>query len=298
MSVPSYIGRYWLCPECQRHVPVRKDACMCGLDRTTVLVPVREALVHVPQSQPQESSAFATLWPFAVIAVFFGWIAYDGLRREPTSALEGASPRVAASGVATPILGSVEAVEAPDDATDTTSIPRTVEVVAATDDWTDTFSEQPSSLPPATPQPQIVRVQVPQPEIAPASRVWTEDEYERRSREEEAARRQQETEWRTRATRLIVLLRTTLAGYRQQVCSEARGGIAVSTVRDNTGAYMSARAEAQALEESARLAGVPPGWVRIPWGEFPEPEDIASGGYHPAAVADRWNCGNVTWWGH
>jgi hypothetical protein len=63
------------------------------------------------------------------------------------------------------------------------------------------------------------------------------------------------------------------------------------------GAYMSARAEAQALEESARVAGALPGWVRIPWEEFPEPED-ASSGYHPAAVADKWNCGNVTSWGH
>jgi hypothetical protein len=298
MSVPSYIGRFWLCPECQRHVPVRKDACMCGLNRTTALDPVGEALVPVPRSQPREGSAFATLWPFAVIAALLGGIAYDGLRREPTSALEGASPRVAASGVATPIPGSVEVAKAPDDATDTTSIPRTAEVVAATDDGTDTFSEQHSSLPPATPQPQTARVQVPQREVAPASRVWTEDSYERRSREEEAARPQQETEWRTRASRLIGLLRTALVGYRQQVCSEARGGIAVSTTRDNTGAYRSAREEAQALEESARLAGVPPGWVRIPWGEFPEPEDIASDGYHPAAVADRWNCGNVTGWGH
>jgi hypothetical protein len=296
MSVPSYIGRFWLCPECQRHVPVRKDACMCGFDRTTVSVPVREAVVHVPQSQPQERSAFATLWPFAVIAVLLGRIAYDDLRTKPADALEGASARLAASGVPTP-PGSVEAVEAPGDGTDTTPIPGSLEVVAATHGRTDTFSEQHSGLPWATPQPQILRVEVPKQEIAPASRAWTQDEYERQSLEEETARRQQESEWRTRASRLIVVLRSTLAGYRQQVCSEARGGIPVWRTPDNTGAYMSARAEAEGLEESARLAGVPPGWVRIPWGEFREPEDIANV-YNPAAVADRWNCGNVTWWGH
>jgi len=278
MSVPSYIGRFWLCPECQRHVPVRKDACICGFDRTTVPVQFREVPMHAPQSQPQERSAFATLWPLAVIAVLLGRVAYYEVRTKPAAALEGASARVEASGVATPIPGNVE-------------------VVATTDGRTDTFSEQRSSLPPATPQPRILRVEVPKLEVAPASQVWTEDEYERQSREEETARRQQESEWRTRASRLIVELRTTVAGYRQQVCSEARAGIALSATRDNTGAYMSARAEAQALEESARLAGVPPGWVRIPWGEFSEPEDIASG-YHPAAVADRWNCGNVTGWGH
>lgn len=278
MSVPSNTGRFWLCPECQRHVPVRKDACMCGFDRTTVSVPVREAVVHVPQSQPRERSAFATLWPIAVIAVLLGRVAYDELRTKPADELQGASARVAASGVATPIPGSVE-------------------VVAATDGKTDTFSEQHSSLPPAIPQPQILRVEVPKMEVAPVSRVWTEDEYERQSREEETARRQQEREWRTRASSVTVVLRTTRAGYRTQVCSEARAGIAVSATRDNTGAYMSARAEAEALEESARLAGVPPGWVRIPWEEFPEPDD-ASSGYHPAAVADKWNCGNVTSWGH
>ena len=294
MSVSSYTGRFWLCPECQRHVPVRKDACMCGFDRTTASVPVREAVVHVPQSQPQARSAFATLWPFAVIAVLLGRIANGELGTKPADALEGASAQVAASGIATPIPGSVEAVEAPDDGTDTTPIPGGVEVVAATDGRTDTFSEQHFSLPPATPQPQIFRVEVPKQEIAQASGVWTEDEYERQSREEETARRQQESEWRTRASRVILVLRTTLAAYRQQVCSEARGGIAMSTTRDNTGAYMSARVEAQALEDSVRLAGVPPGWVRIPWGEFPEPEDITSSEYHPTAVADRWNCGNVT----
>jgi hypothetical protein len=270
---------------------------MCGFDRTIVSVPVREALVHVPQSRPQERSAFATLWPLAVIAALLGRIGYDELRTKPAAAPEGASARVAASGVASPIPGSVEAVEARADGTDTTPLPGTVEVVAATDGRKDFFSEQHSSLPPAAPQPLLLRVEVPKLEIAPASLVRTEDDYAGQSREQETALRQQESEWRTRASRLIVVLRTTLAGYRQQVCSEARGAIALSTTRDNTGEYMSARAEAQALEESARLAGVPAGWVRIPWEEFPEPEDVSSG-YHPAAVADRWNCGNVTGWGH
>jgi hypothetical protein len=279
ISVPFNTVRFWLCPECKRHVPVRKDACICGFDRTTVPVQIHEVPMHAPQSQPQERSAFATLWPFAVIAVLVGWIAHDRLQREPADALENASAAVAVSPVATPIPVSVDVVEARHDGTD----PR---------------SPQDSSLHPATPQPQIPRIEVPRQEIAPAARASGEDEYERQRREQEAARRQQETEWRTRASMAIGLLRTTYAGYRSQVCSEARGGIAVSTTRDNQGAYVSARAEAQALEESARVAGVPPDWVRVPWSEFPKPEDTASGGYNPAAVAERWNCGNVTGWGH
>jgi hypothetical protein len=278
MSVSFNTVRFWLCPECKRHVPARKDACICGFDRTTAAVQIPEAPIHAPQSRLQERSAFATLWPFAVIAVLVGWIAHDRLQSEPADALENASPPVAVSPVAT-------------------TNPVSVEVVEARHDGTDTRSPQHSS-PPATPQPPVLRIEVPRQESAPASRVSGEDEDERRRREEEAARREQELEWRTRASRLIGLLRTALAGYRSQVCSEARGGIAVSTTRDNQGAYVSARAEAQALEESARVAGVPPDWVRISWSEFPEPEDTASGGYNPAAVAARWNCGNVTGWGH
>lgn len=124
MSVPSYIGRFWPCPECKRHTPVCRNACICGFDRTTAQVQIREVTVPAP-----------------------------------------------------------------------------------------------------------------------------------------------------------------------------RGGIAVATTRDSTGAYVSARAEAQAFEESPGVAGIRPGWVRTTWGGFPEPENTASG-YNPGAVAARWDCGNVTGWGH
>ena len=277
MSVQFSNGRFWLCPQCRRHVPVRKHGCVCGFDRTTAQVEVREVAMHAPQSEPQGRSSLATLLLLAVIAAL-GWIAHDRLPGQPADAPESASPPVAVSPVAIPQPVSVEVVKAPDDGTHA-------------------FGAQRSSLPPAAPQAPIQRIEAPQQEIAPASRVSAEDEDERRASEERAARRRQETEWRTRAASSIERLRTAHAGYRSQVCSEARGGIAVSTTRDNAGAYVSARSAAQALEESARLAGVPPGWVHIPWGEFQEPEDPASG-YHPAAVAERWGCGNVTGWGH
>ena len=35
-------GRFWLCPVCQKHVPGRADKCQCGFDRTTVKVAMRE----------------------------------------------------------------------------------------------------------------------------------------------------------------------------------------------------------------------------------------------------------------
>jgi hypothetical protein len=274
MNVSSPVGRFWRCPCCRRHVPVRKDACICGFDSTTA-----EVLVATHgQWQPRGRSAFTTLWLFAAIAVLVGWISHDRLPVQPADSPENSSPPVAVSPVAT-------------------SKPVSVEVVEGSDDDMHAFSAKRSGLAPATPQATILRNEAPRKEIASLSRASGGDEDERRAREEEAARRQQETEWRTRAARLTERLRSAHAAYRSQVCSEARGGIAVSTTRDNAGAYVSARTEAQALEESARLAGVPPGWVRISWSEFPEPEDPASG-HHPAAVAERWGCGNVTGWGH
>jgi hypothetical protein len=275
--IPSPVGRFWLCPECRRHVPVRNDVCVCRFDRTTAQVPVLEVGVHPPQSPPPARSALAKLWPVAVIAIFVGWTAHDRLPRRAAEVPEDASPAVGVGPAATPGHGGIGVVQAPDDATQA-------------------IDAQRPSLPPSADPATIVRDEAPRQATASVSRGGG-DQYEPRARDEEAARRQQETEWRARASRLIGLLRTAHAGYRLQVCSEARGGIAVSTTRDHTGPYISARAEAQALEEGARLAGVSPGWVRIPWGEFPEPEDPANG-YHPAAVAERWGCGNVTGWGH
>jgi hypothetical protein len=277
VSVQHSNGRFWLCPGCRRHVPVRKDACVCGFDRTTAQA--HEVAARPPRPKPQRS-AFATLWLFAAAAVLVGWIAHGRVQGRPAADAPGnASPAVAVSPVAAPNPGSGEVLE-------------------ATVDGTPAVAPQRPGLPAATPQAPILSTEVARQATAAAPHAAVEVDDERRARDEEAGRRQQEIEWRTRTTALIARLRAAHAGYRSQVCAEARGGIAVSTTRDNTGAYVSARAEAQALQESARLAGVPAGWVRISWSEFPEPEDAASGGYNPAAVAQRWSCGNVTGWGH
>jgi hypothetical protein len=230
----------------------------------------------VPERQRQERSPFAAVWLFALVALVLGWLAYS-LQSEPAGAHEEASPAVAASEIAAPISATVQAAEPPEDSTRAAAAAHTV-------------SAPEPGLPRPTPQPQTVRTEAPP--LAPAVRVSGGDDYEQLMREEYAALHERETAWRTRASRSIDLLRTAVAGYRTQVCAEARGGIAVSTTRDRTGPYISARAEAQALEESARLAGAPAGWVRIPWAEFPEPEDAASQ-YDPSTVAKRWSCGDV-----
>ena len=286
MSVLSPIGRFWLCRGCSRHVPVRNDACICGFHRNTAEVQVVEVATYA-HSQPRPRSAFITRSLVAAAAVLVGWIAHDRLPGQSAASPKNASPPVAVSPVAvSPVSVSPVAI----------SRPVSVEVVGGSDnEMHAALSAKRSSLAPATPQAPTFRNEAPRPEIAPAPRASGGDEDERRTREEEAAWRQQETEWRTRAASLTERLRSAHAGYRSQVCSETRGGIAVSTTQDNAGAYVSARTEAQALEESARLAGVPPGWARISWGDFPEPEDTDSG-HHPAAVAERWGCGHVAGW--
>jgi len=275
VRAPASNGRFWLCPQCRRHVPFRKNACACGFDRTTSQVEVHEVAVHAPESQPRQRSAFATLSVVALSAVLVGWIARDRLPERPAKARASNRPSAAASPVAAPEPVSVEVAKPSDAETPASRSPH-------------------SSLPAAVAQAPVARVETAQ-QVEASPRVEPRDE--RPGGEADVTRSQREAEWRTRAAELIAQLRSAHAAYRAQLCAEARGGIAVSTTVDNARAYVSARTQAQALEESARLAGVPPGWARIPWSEFPPPEDPASG-YHPAAVAERWGCGNVTGWGH
>jgi hypothetical protein len=159
------------------------------------------------------------------------------------------------------------------------------------------LQRQQDVAPASSATPQVIRVEVPQqPAIQSAPQQVPSQQAVQQ--QEEAQQRQAEMQWKQQVATATSRLRGALASYKAQVCQEARGQLAVSNTTNTSGQYIAARAEVQGLEESARLAGVPPGWYRINWTEFPEPESGYSGHYDPAGVASRWGCGDVTSWGH
>lgn len=278
MPTSNESGRFWVCPECRRHVPARKDACLCGFDRTTVPVRMREVSAsHAPAVREQRSFV-GVAWPFIVIAGLIGYIAYGRLT-SGASAPPPSPPVVAA--YATPIPLSDEVRAALDEASAGPEVLRPAEI----------DSSAPSQG--AAPAPQVIRIEVPQQQPLQFQQPQAGADA---SQQQEMAARQEEIHWRTQFSTLSARVHGAKAAYKNQVCQEARGGIPVSGIRDTRGEYLAARTELEALEGAARVAGIPPGWFRVNWGEFPSPED-PSGRYNPAGLARKWDCGNVTSWG-
>ena len=80
MTGPSETGRFWLCPECRKHVPNRVNKCVCGFDRKSVPVDMREIDVR-RQHEPVPQEGSSPKWMLgAVIASFVAVVLWVGLR--------------------------------------------------------------------------------------------------------------------------------------------------------------------------------------------------------------------------
>lgn len=68
------MARFWLCPKCGRHVPVRTSCCWCGFDRGRSNRPVCEVTVGVPEV---DRSSQDRLWSIVgiLLAVITTWLA-------------------------------------------------------------------------------------------------------------------------------------------------------------------------------------------------------------------------------
>lgn len=275
MSSPSETGRFWICPECRRHVPARKDACLCGFDRTSVPVRMREVSTTPTPQRREGRSVLSTAWPFVVIAGLVAYIAYGRLSGG-TPAPTPSRPAVAEE--PTPIPLSDEVVAALDEASAATSAPQP--------------AAPPSSdaNPPPAPAPPVIRIEVPPPQATQQQQPQVDAQD--LNRQEELMLRQEELRWKTQFSTLIARAHAAKAAYRNQICQEARGGIPLSTTRDRRSEYLAALAELEALENAARAAGVPAGWYRVSWSDFPPPEDHGRT-YDAAGLARRWDCGTV-----
>jgi type IV secretory pathway VirB10-like protein len=229
---------------------------------------------------------FVGLWPLGVIVLLLGFIACQGYDRDRSDGTSSAQPML-------------DTLPSP--------TPQSPLPISVTGEFKDALGAA-AQTPPATPQPtpnpattdtNQTQTSVEQPRPQPMQQSRTQraslpetlrQQQEQQLRhQEELAERERELYWKTEAQKVRAQLHAVAARYKSQVCQEIMGGIPVSTARDNSGDYVAARAAAQAFEESARREGVPPGWARTNFTDYPERVDPSTG-YHPRDVARNWGC--------
>lgn len=84
----SSTGRFWLCLQCRRHVPMRLDRCQCGLSRRELPAEVREVSPSretTADQTPTQKRAWTAigLGCVAVGVVIVGWLTTSNPERKP-----------------------------------------------------------------------------------------------------------------------------------------------------------------------------------------------------------------------
>ena len=274
MTGPAQTGRFWLCPECSRHVPARSNACTCGFDKTTL--PVRMRGVDIPgrPSPPtRERSFLRTVLPLAVIAVLVAFIGYDKLGWG-TAPSEEASEETPPTATPAPIQ----------------AVP--MSTVTINDEWA-SRTAPPSAVqqapaiyqPPAT-QDRVIRVEVPE-QARPAEQI-------RPALERAAPIDPMKTEgyWKQRLYQSRERIRSAYEHCRHQAGLGGIGDFGRTSWAQARAVLIAAIESQEQLEEDARRAGALPGWVRFDWRVYPKigvsegNEAIFPGDAHPCSVPD------------
>jgi hypothetical protein len=96
--------------------------------------------------------------------------------------------------------------------------------------------------------------------------------------------------WRNQTLRVEAMLIQAFEAYRAALCREKTAGIPMAAggrgYVEMRADYLSARAQAEAFQESARLASAYPTWVGINWSKFPEPLPVEV----QNVDVGRWGC--------
>jgi hypothetical protein len=232
MSNPAATGRFWICPQCHKHVPMRIDACACGFDRTTVPVKMREAQVgHREAEVPSSGGGFKS---FALGALCMGLLAVGFLawNRQPAPDSQPARRFV---------------WEQPPQVVQ--NQPPQVVIVQPS---------QPPTLAEATaggggqPPQQVIRIEVPQSGDAHHSLPTPPAN----TAELDAQRQAAETQWLMQRGQVEARLKSAFVAFQQALCREMSGGVPLTqgakNFDDYRNDYVSAKFQAAAFVESAR----------------------------------------------
>jgi len=250
----SDTGRFWVCPECRKHVPSRQDACRCGFDRTKVPIQIRDVPAREEPRAAAERSFFGGAWSLLVIGALVGWIAYDRLGRpqpphapsKPPLEVPTPAPEAAAAQPAQPPpfivieRREVPAAPVPD--------PRPV-----------SQSQTP---------PEFVRVEVRPPAAAAPVDNAPQDPMK------------SEPYWKRRMFESRERVRNAYDQCMNQFALGGVGDVGATNYAGVRGSLVSALVAQGQLEEDARKEGVPPGWVRFDYSGYPKVWLDAAPGVH------------------
>jgi hypothetical protein len=248
--MPQTTGRFWLCPECRRHVPIRLDVCQCGFDRTKVPVDMREVSARVAPDTPRRTMSSAPI-AWVIVVALVGWIGYQRFAKPTVSdAPQGADAQ--APLVPAPPATSLEPRWNPPSAMpeDTRMGVLVIQRPA------------PSALtppPPPPPAPQVLQLEIPQ-----QARTTQEMEPEPEEKKERY--------WKHRLLQSRERVRSAFDGCMSQFHAGGLGDYGQTQYAGVRGTLVSAIMAQEELEEDARKAGVPPGWVRFDWIQYPRLE--------------------------
>jgi hypothetical protein len=240
-------GRFWLCPQCQRHVSTRADVCQCGFDRSEVPIQMRQVSTRDIASVPEERSGSRFSLAWILLAGVIALVVYEKLSRPSTETplAQPAGPTTRLRTVAEPPR---EPVQQPFIVIQQQPAPNTGTEIPS-------VSGQPQAK--AAPEPQpVLTIRMPEQQQAPDQAA--------------AEEKSKESYWRLQKIKIEAALSQALTQYNVQRCSDSNAGITVAGGHDYRTDYIAARMNAQAFEENGRVSGAIPGWYRIDWSNYPE----------------------------
>jgi len=266
-------GRFWRCPGCKKLVPTRQESCRCGASRPALAL--SSQTTATPRDEGGGSSSPSWGWALvAVVATLGGFWMYRTNTRDAadrarlTERVREAHQQPAQQQPAIVLQPPQQALPSSSDNEPTRPLP------------------EPQIPQPVGSPPQVIRIEVPQRQVA------TQPQPQPFAAAETLDPMKSEPYWQQRLFQSRERVRSTYENCVSQFGRGGLGDVGQTNWASASAALVTAISGQAQLEEDARKAGVPPGWVRFDWSAYPtlrlDSPNAASAlkSRHPCSVPD------------